>query len=397
MHELRGGAGWSQGGQIVETWEQGLRDPRRDTAPPSATQPTAENAASPPAATETAVAPFDQSWAEGLGWRGMRSVFDALDEGVYVVAPDRRILYWNHSAEQLTGYLAADVVGRRCPETLLRHADDKDRILCRGNCPLHETLCDGQSRQGEVYLQHRAGHRLPVSVRVVGLVNDRDEVVAAAEIFRPAVVGSTKSRELEVARRMAYEDALTGLPNRRFAEDDLKRRLRDLREHDQSLAVLMLDLDRFKSINDEHGHAIGDATLRVVADSLTAGVRAPDVVARWGGEEFLVLISGMTHEDVIAIAERLRILVRHSRVQLPDGGECRVTVSIGGALAIARDTPETLEARADEMMYVSKKAGGNRISLAQQPPPSPGPSLEPIRGQTLPSLRISFFPEKAPQ
>ncbi len=319
-------------------------------------------------------------------WRAIRPLLDALDEAVYVVDRDRRILYWNASAEALTGHAPHEVTGTACHDNLLQHVDAQDRRMCEGHCPLHATLCDGKSRREQIFLQHKAGHRIPVSTRVIPLMNDRGELFAAAEIFRPVSVSSSGSRDLAEARRMAFEDALTGLPNRRAAEQELMSRLYELQTQGAPLALLMLDLDRFKRINDQYGHAAGDAALKVVADSLAAGVRAPDVVARWGGEEFLVLLSGMSEAGVRSVAERLRVLVRRSRIRLTEG-DCRVTVSVGATLALASDTPMSVVARADDSMYAAKRDGGDRVTFAPVPvqPSSPCVPSE-SRLPTLPSL-----------
>jgi len=319
-------------------------------------------------------------------WRAIRPLLDALDEAVYVVDRDRRILYWNASAEALTGYAPHEVTGTACHDNLLQHVDVQDRRMCGGHCPLHATLCDGKTRREQIFLQHKTGHRIPVATRVIPLMNDRGELFAAAEIFRPVSVSSGGARELAEARRMAFEDTLTGLPNRRAAEQELMSRLYDLQTRGEPLALLLLDLDRFKRINDEHGHNAGDAALKVVADSLSAGVRAPDVVARWGGEEFLVLLSGMSEPGVRTVAERLRVLVRRSRIAVPEG-QVQVTVSVGAALAVASDTPMGLVARADESMYGSKREGGDRVAFSAVPVRPSEPCAPPAsRSPTLPSL-----------
>ena len=107
----------------------------------------------------------------------------AMTEAVYAVDRDRRITYWNAAAEQLTGYSAAEVVGRRCQDNLLNHVDEAGNQLCKDGCPLQATVEDGQTREALVFLQHRAGHRLPVAVRAAPLRSAGETIIGAVEVF----------------------------------------------------------------------------------------------------------------------------------------------------------------------------------------------------------------------
>ena len=124
--------------------------------------------------------------------------------------------------------------------------------------------------------------------------------------------------------------------------------------------MLIADIDHFKRVNDEHGHAAGDAALRTLAATLMGGVRAGDLAARWGGEEFAVLVQDADEAALSGLAERLRVLVARSSVRL-DMVELTVRISIGGSLATASDSPSSILARADEALYEAKAAGRDRV------------------------------------
>ena len=111
------------------------------------------------------------------------AVLDNLSDGVYFADRKRRILYWNKGAEQITGYSAGEVLGRRCRDNLLNHCDEKGRQLCVGRCPLLATMRDGRSREAQVYLCHKSGERRPVFVRVAPVRNSVGDVVGAVETF----------------------------------------------------------------------------------------------------------------------------------------------------------------------------------------------------------------------
>src|SRR3954469_21301394 len=111
-----------------------------------------------------------------------KSVLDSIYDGVYFVDPERKITYWNKSAERLTGFVAEEVVGRYCYDNILLHLDCTGKELCTNGCPLQAVLRDGTPREAEVYLRHREGHRVPVAVRVAPLLCD-NRVRGAVEIF----------------------------------------------------------------------------------------------------------------------------------------------------------------------------------------------------------------------
>jgi diguanylate cyclase (GGDEF)-like protein len=164
---------------------------------------------------------------------------------------------------------------------------------------------------------------------------------------------------LEMARlsRLAAIDPLTGVFNRRGLDLVLP-------EHDERLSsVAMCDLDRFKRINDEHGHAAGDELLRRVSSLLASVVRAADGVVRWGGEEFLVVLPGVEKATALHVVERARKAIEDDAVVV--GGQVvRITISVGVAERHPGETRDALIARADEALYVAKNSGRNRVELA---------------------------------
>lgn len=164
---------------------------------------------------------------------------------------------------------------------------------------------------------------------------------------------------LDQVRALATTDGLTGLPNRRQLDASLDRACAQVSRGHGSVGVLMLDVDRFKLLNDTHGHQVGDEVLQHVARVLDAEVRAGDLVGRYGGEEFTVVMPGAHDIEVQAAAERLR-----SAVELADG-PVPVTVSVGAAWAPAHgETRERLIGAADRALYEAKEAGRNRVALA---------------------------------
>lgn len=288
-------------------------------------------------------------------------ILDALFEGVYYVDEQRHICYWNHGAELMTGYTAVEVQGAKCSSNLLMHVDAEGRSLCQDGCPLQQTLLDGQEREANVYFHHKDGHRCPVHIRVTPLVDSQGQITGAIEVFSDNSRYEDLARQAQYAETLALLDYVTGISNRRHGQMVLAGRLNEFERYDSIFGVLFVDLDHFKIVNDTYGHESGDRVLRMVAHTLQQAIRLSDHVCRWGGEEFVVVISNMTIDELAAMAERIRTLVAASFLAIDDT-PLHVTVSIGATLVKTGDTTDSLIARADQLLYRSKDSGRNRVT-----------------------------------
>ena len=296
-----------------------------------------------------------------------RELLENLYDGVYLVDRERRITFWNKGARRLTGYDSEDVLGIRCSGNLLAHVDREGRPLCTSDlCPAEAAMRDGRVREEQVFLRHRDGHRVPVRTRIAPVRSPDGAIVGALEIFSDDAAAVAAAQEIARLESVAMLDVLTGVGNRRFAEVEMESRLGALKRHGWAFGVAFVDVDRFKTINDGFGHAVGDALLRLVAQTLRRALRTTDTVARWGGEEFVVLLAEPRAADLRHLCERLARLVESAQV-IHDGRPVRVTVSIGATHARPDDTPLELIDRADRLMYASKNGGGNQVIVEADP------------------------------
>lgn len=289
-------------------------------------------------------------------------IVNNLHDGLYFVDRDRTITYWNRAAEQITGFTAAEVIGRSCSEHVLTHVDASGRDLCRGLCPLAATIRDGMARQSEIYLHHKDGHRVPVSVRVTTLIDGNGAVIGGIELFTDISDQTANTLKVQELERLAMLDNLTQLANRNYIEHDLNVRLEEKRRLNVPFGILFIDIDHFKRFNDTYGHDVGDRVLKFVAGTFTSNARAFDLYGRWGGEEFIGIIRNVTAPELEMLGDRLRMLVEKAYL-IHNGAELRVTISLGATVVSDDDTAESVIKRADTLLYASKAAGRNRLSL----------------------------------
>ena len=292
-------------------------------------------------------------------------LLDDLYDAVYFVDPDRRILYWNHAAEALSGYAASDVIGRRCSDNLLCHVDESGHNLCQNDCPLSHSMHSGTRGKADVYLRRKDGHRLAVSVRVVPILDANNRILGAVEVFSDNALRKQLERRNVELKKMAYLDPLTRLANRRFLDAKLRHALDELALFGRNFGVLLMDLDRFKRINDSLGHSAGDIVLEHIARTLSSSLRAADTLGRWGGEEFLAILPDADETQTRLMGERCRVLVRNSSVPVAET-TVSLTMSVGGTVLHNTDTGDTLFRRVDRAVYQSKKDGRDRTTLFVQ-------------------------------
>ena len=293
-----------------------------------------------------------------------KSIVDNLADGVYYVEPDRTIRYWNHGAERLSGYRASEIVGRRCFDNILAHVDAQGNSLCHSTCPLAASMHDGEPREVTIWLRHSEGYRKPVRVRTAAVRDGSGNIIGGVETFSDATAVVRATEDADRARHEALTDELTGLPNRRMFDAALRGRLENMGRYGWQFGLLVVDIDNFKAVNDQHGHAFGDAVLAGVAKTIQGAVRAGDMVARWGGEEFAVLVEASDGAGLAETAERVRALVEQSEIR-HDAKTLRVNVSAGGSLAAQDDTAESLFERADGALYSAKRDGRNRTAIVE--------------------------------
>lgn len=287
-------------------------------------------------------------------------LIEHLHDGIVFLDSGKRIILWNDGAEEISGYQKKDVLGNLCSENILILSDSGGMQICKDACPVMETLQDGDKRSFEAYLHHKEGFRLPVNMRILPIFNREKKIIGAVETFNDTSHKVLMPQKTDELKKMNMLDSLTELGNRKYLELHLKLRLEEMQKHHLPLGILLVDIDHFKKVNETHGSAVGDNLLRMTARTLSNNIRFFDVVGRWEGGQFLVIIFNVDEHKLDLVANKLRLLVSQSNVQI-ENNLVAATVSIGGSVARLRDNSDTLLQKAENFLKICKKKGRNRV------------------------------------
>lgn len=290
-------------------------------------------------------------------------LLENLNQGVYFVDRNKKIIYWNSRAEQITGYKAEDVIGKSCGDDILIHINEEGKKCCENPefCPVLKTLNSKHPYNTELYFKHREGYRVLVQIKTYPVFDENHNVIGAIEIFYDNSEIDDLNVRIHELEKLALIDSLTKIANRRYIEIQLHARLNEFRRFGWQFGLLFIDIDLFKSINDKYGHETGDRVLKMLANLLVKNSRSFDLVGRWGGEEFIVIIPNVNDTQLYTIAHKFKNLVSLSNIRV-NSDFINITVSIGATLIKEKDTLKSMIKRADKLMYQSKQNGRNRVT-----------------------------------
>jgi len=277
-------------------------------------------------------------------------VIDNTPDGVMITDADRHIRSINPAFTTTTGYSEAEVLGQT-PRLLASGRHDAAFYQ-----EMWREITQHGRWQGEIWNRRKNGEIYLEWLNIVAIRDAQGRVLHYAGIFSDIV---TQEHVRQRLHSLAYYDVLTDLPNRELFHDRLYNALVQARREQRILALLFLDVDRFKPVNDTHGHAVGDALLRVIADVLRLCVRESDTVARLGGDEFTIILTSLAGPaDAVQVADK--IIAAFARPFQVAGRQLSVGVSIGIALFPTDGHDEAMLLRnADVAMYAAKQAGRN--------------------------------------
>lgn len=290
-------------------------------------------------------------------------ITSVLGEGVYVLDADGRLTFMNPEAERLLGWTERELLGKNAHETF--HFQKADGTpLPFSECPVYKSIRSNACfRTPEDVFTHKDGTMIPISLVSTPITED-GKVTGSVAAFHDITDRKMAQEALKAANalleRQATTDMLTGVYNRLKFTDLLDAELQRSVRHGLPLSIMMFDIDHFKKINDTYGHHTGDIVLKEVTRIAKDTLRIYDSLARWGGEEFVILSPGNNMENTFHLAERLRENIAKNSY----AHEGIVTASFGVTTFKEGDNADALLQRVDSALYKAKNSGRNRVESA---------------------------------
>jgi diguanylate cyclase (GGDEF)-like protein/PAS domain S-box-containing protein len=274
-----------------------------------------------------------------------RSVLDSLRTGVYVSDPNGKILFWNQGAEQITGYMRHDVVGRTCRNNILLHCDQKNCVACGAKCPFAQTMHDGTPLDARMQFRHKEGYPVSVLMRVAPVRDPHGAILALAESFEMQRNVDNGNRDPDAAVPHGFLDEITGLPNSVFTMARLRENLGTFSDDHLPLAVICIQVEQLEHFRSSYGREASDAILRVVGQTLRNGFRPSDFLGRWTEDHFVAILVNCGSVGAEKAGERIQQVVRCAGIHWW-GEELSITTSVGCTTAQVGDTVEAMMLRA---------------------------------------------------
>lgn len=288
------------------------------------------------------------------------AILDQLFEGAYLVDRERTILSWNRAAEDITGFSATDTVGRKCYDDLLVHVDEQGKRFCKGQCPLERSTKDGKSYEVAMFLRHKQGHRIPVQVRSIPLIDEQGVIQGAMEVFTRGGPAMKENQLADLARR-AFIDADTGLLSREYIGNKLKSLLLlEVPGEKNTFGLVFIELENLRQLNDALGLAAGTEAIKLVARLLKETINAGDILARWAGGVFLVVTNFDRKSVLLNWASKIKAVVEKSQLKENQSSELRIC--IGGTIAKVGDDVAEAYRSLQEALTASRETS-NGISI----------------------------------
>jgi len=277
-------------------------------------------------------------------------VFERANDGIFVANPEGKIITVNEAFTRITGFSQQDASQQR-PMIFIDQENSQKTVVDA----LHNAVQLGRDWQGELPARRKNGEKFPALIQIIAVTDQNREIENYIGFLTDISVRKETDERLQ---HLATHDILTGLPNRILFIDRLQNASWMAERTGKMVAVLFLDLDGFKTVNDQLGHQMGDEFLRIIAKRLQASIKVTDSAARMGGDEFAVLLENITsQEDALLATERL--LATIAKPVSLKGKKVQTTASVGISIYPEHGTQESLLANADQAMYLAKSKGKN--------------------------------------
>lgn len=292
-------------------------------------------------------------------------VLENISEGVRFITLAGQTFFWNKGAQQITGFLRDEMVGALC-EALHIVREENESDTCAELCPLRNIEAAQDMDDIKVYLRHRDGHLVPVMMRFMPLYDDKGEIVGIAEMFHDLTWKEDAANQLEALAGISLVDPMTGVGNRKYADKTLNAKGEEFRRYGTRYGLSVVDVDDMGQINEIHGKDVGDRMMKVISRSLGGTLRPFDTICRWESDEFVIVAANIRNDqNMMNLANRIRMLVEQSSLTIDDGVKVRATVSVGAVISRPDESEEDVVKRAQGLLMQSKSLGKNIVTMAR--------------------------------
>lgn len=274
-----------------------------------------------------------------MDFEGLKDLY----EGAYVLDENRKIVFFNAAAERMTGFKAGDAVDRFEHDNLMNIIDENGMQL---------SILPRYKEDELVYIQHALGHRIPVYMKTLPFDTDQESSLLV-ELFHEA-----KAKNHANLAKGAV-DRVTGLANKGYVAYLIQHKLAAYRGFGIPLGIFMVDIDNFEAMNQTYGKSFCDRIFKMIGTSYKESLLTADLVGRWHGDSFIVLVDSVSQTDMRRMAEKLRIIAENSAIRGELFKDVEVTVSIGGTKVRTDDSYDSLMERLTAHLKEAKSKGGN--------------------------------------
>ncbi|KAF0189159.1 MAG: diguanylate [Desulfobulbaceae bacterium] len=296
----------------------------------------------------------------------LKTITDVIGEGIYLVDTKGALLFANPEAEKLLGYGIEEMAGKIILHAIHKQVADGTLFAPEETRLLH-AIANGQTyNDNDCVFTCKSGRLMPVSLACRPVVTGdslEGAVLAFHDISEQKKYQESLHKINALLDMQASTDGLTGIYNRAKFSKLLKVEIARAARYGSAMSILMFDIDKFKDVNDTYGHQSGDKVLIEMARAIHHNIRSTEIVARWGGEEFIIIAPGCGLEQGRQLADILRLKVEQTAFSVPR----KITVSFGVAVFRADDTEISLTNRADTALYRAKENGRNRVETEDSP------------------------------
>lgn len=288
-------------------------------------------------------------------------LFENIFEGLYIVNSDKKVLYWNKSAEIITGYKSEDLLNNCISEKTVKYLDKNGNRLNVEDLPISKCLHTGNIVSQKCVVIHKKNVLIPVLITAIPIKDSLNGILGAAEIILDDTAHEDLEKAHERLKESSTKDPLTNLFNRSETLERINLEIEKASRYEMPICLCICDIDDFKSINDRWGNHVGDIILRSVSEILHQNLRRTDVIGRYGGEEFIILLPLIDLHRAIIAVEKLKKAVESTTIEIIEPK--KIKLSFGLTQIVSNDSLEDFIDRAESALYKAKKLGKDRIEI----------------------------------